>query len=333
MPLTRRKQKRFKLETEITAQIVDQNGNPVGSALYGSLQDISVGGACFTVQNSSRDFIRTLPQKMTTLTFSFEKGTPVTVSGLIVGAKIGLSSSCTINLEFNQQYIDERLNKLIDICQKLKGANGSEALQKESEGEAKESLTKAKIDLASLANLMDELTRVQRELAKDKQSPKALDEAKKSVGEIRGSTQKPAGAQTGAGGEAPPQKPMPSHKKIAALTRAIEKDPRDARLIQKLVDLYISFELYEAAIKTLKAVLKFNPKVAELQYLLGDTYYKAERFQESLAPFNRAIRLNPKLAKAHYFLSIVNELVGKEESAQKHYQTAIALDPDVESGV
>ena len=103
--------------------------------------------------------------------------------------------------------------------------------------------------------------------------------------------------------------------------------------MQKLANLYISYELYEEAIKPFKAAIKLNPKVAELQYLLGNTYYKAQQFQESLAPLSLAVRLNPKFAKAHYNPWMDNELVGKEEAAQMHYQIAIKLDPGIESRV
>ena len=281
MPINRRQYKRIKLEADITAQIIDQKGSPVGSALYGCLQDISVGGACFTIQCSKKAVGLTLLARMTTLTILFEKGLHIKVNGLILGAVFDLLGSYTIHLHFSQQFSKESFKKFIDICQKLKSPGGSEALQK------------------------DELALVQQELAKKKQSPKVLGEVKEQRKSVE----------------------------IIALTRAIKENPRDVKLMQKLANLYISYELYEEAIKPFKAAIKLNPKVAELQYLLGNTYYKAQQFQESLAPLSLAVRLNPKFAKAHYNLCVVNELVGNEEAAQKHFQIAIKLDPDIESKV
>ena len=156
--------------------------------------------------------------------------------------------------------VKERLDKA------LKSAGGSEALQKEleslkkSEGEAKESQTKTEAELASLGNLKDELAKVQQELANEKQSPKALGEAKalrKLVGELRESRNNLAQELVKAGKEAPPppkeetpeppktpeppQKRMPSREEIVALTQAIKKDQRDVKLMQKLANLYISY--------------------------------------------------------------------------------------------
>ena len=172
---------------------------------------------------------------------------------------------------------------------------------------------------------------------KERQSPKVLGEAtalRKLVGGLSESRNKLEQELTKAGKEAPPpQKPIPSREKIVALTQAIKKDPENAKLMQKLANLYISYELYEEAVKPLKFAIKLNPRVADFQYLLGYTYYKAQYFQKSLASLSRAVRLNPKFAKAHYYLWMVNELVGIEEAAQKHYQIAIELDPDIENKI
>jgi len=173
---------------------------------------------------------------------------------------------------------------------------------------------------------------------KERQSPKVLGEVtalRKLVGGLSESRNKLAQELTKADKDAPPpQKPMTSREKIVALIQAIKKEPRDAKLMQKLANLYISNELYEEAINPIRFAIKLNPKIsAKLQYLLGNTYYKAQRFQESLGPLSLAVRLNPKSSKAHYNLWMVNELVGIEEVAQKHYQIAIKLDPDIENKV
>lgn len=118
--LERRQQKRFKLAGKIFAQIIDQNGSQVGSAFYGWLEDISIGGACFYIHCSNKDVGRTLLGKMTTLTIRFEKGPHIKVNGLIVGAKFDLFSSYTIHLRFSRQFSEESFKKLIDICHKPK---------------------------------------------------------------------------------------------------------------------------------------------------------------------------------------------------------------------
>ena len=119
MPLDRRGQRRFKLGIVINAQVIGQNGNPVGSTISGFLQDISIGGARFTTQNLKKDLGKRLLAETTTLTFPFEKDPPISVSGQIVGADIDPSNIYTIRLQFPKQYINENLNKLMDLCQRL----------------------------------------------------------------------------------------------------------------------------------------------------------------------------------------------------------------------
>ena len=133
MPLDRRRHKRIKLEADITAQINDQKGSPVGPELYGRLQGISVSGACFTIQCLKKDVSQILLGKMTTLTILFEKGLHIKVNGHIIEAVFDLLSSHTIHLQFSQQFSKESLKKLIVIYQMVKSPGELEALQKELE--------------------------------------------------------------------------------------------------------------------------------------------------------------------------------------------------------
>ncbi len=145
MPLDRRIHRRFKLEAEITAQIIDQKESPVGSELYGRLQGISSSGASFTIQCSNKDLGLTLPAKMTTLTILFERGLHIEVYGLILRAVFNLLGSYTIHLQFSRQFSKESFKKLIEICQMVKSHGELESLQKELDslvGEPRESKNK-----------------------------------------------------------------------------------------------------------------------------------------------------------------------------------------------
>jgi hypothetical protein len=172
MPLDRRGQRRFKLGTVINAQVIGQNGNPVGSTISGFLQDISIGGARFTAQNLKKDLGKKLLAERTTLTFPFEKDPPISVSGQIVGADFDdSSSSYTIRLQFPNQYIKENLNKLIDICKRLEKPDESKAIQQKLE---QETHANAVVNFSSLGSLMDELSRVRKKLAEE--YPSILDD-------------------------------------------------------------------------------------------------------------------------------------------------------------
>ncbi|MGV7221716.1 MAG: PilZ domain-containing protein [Nitrospinales bacterium] len=503
MPLDRRGQRRFKLNTVVNAQFIGKDENPIGSTISGLLQDISIGGARFTTHHLEKDQSQNLLTEMATLTFPFENNPPISVSGQIVGTDYQESNGHTLRLKFHLGYINENLNKLIDICHRLKNPSESEAIQKKLEGDSQ---INAADNLSSLENLMDELSRMQNKLGNEnppsianggavvsdksngsqttsikiipeeknkidepssssassdptppeeipqvsiepdepqidlinevaevtiepieeqkKDVPKVSEPIKKTVKEsikeelpevqiLEESTSQPqppkpiinieetnppneveietADSEINAEIEleieeelptvqiqseatskpiekkseiksrplSPPDKtsetskgqkstepksepiksnpsasqPLQPRDQIFSLIREIKKDPKNMGLIQKLIDLYISEELFEDAIKALKAVIKVNPREAELQFLLGDTYFKTEEFKKCLTPLNLAIRLNSKHAKAHYIFSMANELAGNEEVGEKHYHIATTLDPDIENKV
>ena len=90
---------------------------------------------------------------------------------------------------------------------------------------------------------------------------------------------------------------------------------------------------YEEAITAYEAIINSDYLSSDIYYNLGNAYYKTQHFQESLPPLSQAIRINPKYAQAHYVLCMVNELVGNEEAAQKHYQIALKLNPKIEESM
>lgn len=118
--LERRQHNRFKVEAEVTSEIIDQKRNPVGSKLNGCLHDISAGGACFSIRGSNKDISRTLLGRMTNLAIRVGRR-PIQVKGLIVGVKFDGFTVYTIHLKFPRQYSEESFKKLIDVCHKLKG--------------------------------------------------------------------------------------------------------------------------------------------------------------------------------------------------------------------
>ncbi|MGV7220746.1 MAG: pentapeptide repeat-containing protein [Nitrospinales bacterium] len=117
------------------------------------------------------------------------------------------------------------------------------------------------------------------------------------------------------------------------LNQAVKRNPRDTKALLQLADAYISKDRFMEAIPTLTNLAKLKPKDPEVHFKLGHTFFQAEKFQESIPPLNLAVRLNPKMAKAHYNLCMVNELVGQEDAASKHYKIALKLDPKIESSM
>ena len=54
-----------------------------------------------------------------------------------------------------------------------------------------------------------------------------------------------------------------------------------------------------------------------------------ESFPEARAAFEAAIKKNPKQADAHYYLGLVFDRMGDKGGAQKEYQTALDLAPEM----
>lgn len=124
-----------------------------------------------------------------------------------------------------------------------------------------------------------------------------------------------------------------NNDEFSDLNQAVQRNLRDTIALLKIAEAYISKDRFLEAIPFLKNLIKLKPNDPEAHFNLGNTFYKADKFQESIPPLNLAVRLNPKMAKAHYNLCMVNELVGQEDAANKHYKIALRLDPKIESSM
>jgi Tfp pilus assembly protein PilF len=62
----------------------------------------------------------------------------------------------------------------------------------------------------------------------------------------------------------------------------------------------------------------------------GTAAVKAGDWTTARASFEEAIKKNPKQADAHYYLGLVMDKTGDRTSAEKHYKTALELQPDLQ---
>ena len=129
----------------------------------------------------------------------------------------------------------------------------------------------------------------------------------------------------------PPPPPPPPKSEMEQLQDIIKKKPKDVAAHVKLAKLHIEKKEVDQAIKLLEIAGKLAPKDDKVFYQIGEIQYKQQHYQEALDAFNKAVRANVKHAEAHYYLCTLNELVGNEDIAQKHYQKAVKLDPDIEN--
>ena len=249
----------------------------------------------------------------------------------------------------------------IKLDEALKNASGSDVLNNtisSLERELEETRKKAKAELDSKSDELDRtrdgLIGIQKELQATQVGNKNSEEInslKKTIAELKNSNDKlsseinkaksntPTTVRKKPAAKAPPKRvdtaPTGSGAppEAASLIQALKNDPKDAKILRKLADVYINHDMFDEALSPLKTAVKLNPRSPELLFQLGNAYYKTQHFQESLPPLSQAIRMKPKYAQAHYVLCMVNELVGNEEAAQKHYQIALKLNPKIEESM
>ena len=90
---------------------------------------------------------------------------------------------------------------------------------------------------------------------------------------------------------------------------------------------------YPNAIIYFKKATKTEPLNLEFQEKLGTTYIAMQYLPQALQTFEFILKENPKRKIAQGNLGYVKALMGKFEEAEKHYDKAIALDPDYEQAL
>ena len=76
---------------------------------------------------------------------------------------------------------------------------------------------------------------------------------------------------------------------------------------------------------------KLRMDAAKVHYNLGNIYFKQAMYDKALAEYKRSVELMPFDANAHYNLAFVSaEYLGDQETALKHYQQYLYLNPHAE---
>jgi CRP-like cAMP-binding protein len=103
---------RHKLNGKISAQLFGDDKKPMGPVASGSLADISMGGAAFSIKSSNGNIGRRLLGRPTALTLQLDKGQQLKFTGHILGAKYNETGSYTTHLKFFKPFAEEQLNKI-----------------------------------------------------------------------------------------------------------------------------------------------------------------------------------------------------------------------------
>lgn len=141
----------------------------------------------------------------------------------------------------------------------------------------------------------------------------------------------PAEMQAGA---APPQQSAPApldESRVATLTAAADRDPKDAATRVQLANLYFDAERFPEAARWYEEALKLDPKNVNASTDLGITYYYMRQTDRALAQFERSLSIDPKHSKTLMNVGIVRAF-GKEdiEGATQAWERLIEVAPDSE---
>ncbi|MBN1210250.1 MAG: protein kinase [Myxococcaceae bacterium] len=114
---------------------------------------------------------------------------------------------------------------------------------------------------------------------------------------------------------------------LAALSKAYERRPRDARIAPRYGRLLSHSGKLDEAAEVLGAWTRDHHD-AEALAELAFVRYRQERVEDAAALLKRALRKAPKLAVAHYYLGAVLFRQGDSAGAERAYREADQLAPD-----
>ena len=101
----------------------------------------------------------------------------------------------------------------------------------------------------------------------------------------------------------------------------------------RIGEAFFKSDDYPNAIVYYKKATKIAPFNLDFHEKLGTTYIAMQYLPQALQTFEFVLKENPKRKIAQCNLGYVNVLLGKYEEAEKHYDAAIALDPDYEQAL
>ena len=120
-------------------------------------------------------------------------------------------------------------------------------------------------------------------------------------------------------------------KAISDYTKAIELNPRDAKLYHIRGQGYIMIGQYDKAIADYTKAIELNPRDAKSYSGRVIAYHKNGQYDKVISDCNRVIELNHKfVAGAYYFRGRAYENKGHYDKAISDYTKAIELNPKLE---
>lgn len=95
--------------------------------------------------------------------------------------------------------------------------------------------------------------------------------------------------------------------------------------------LYAESEQYDLALDDLDTALERGASDDLTLFYRALVLFRRGEWQQAIAGFEQTLRVNPYMADAHFYLSYAFAELGDQENARAHAQTALDLDPPIET--
>jgi tetratricopeptide (TPR) repeat protein len=116
---------------------------------------------------------------------------------------------------------------------------------------------------------------------------------------------------------------------LAYYQAALVKNPRNARLCNKLGIVELQVQRYKEARKHFEKAIKIERTFATAYNNLGSVYYGQRKYGSAIKQYRKAIQLEPAVASFHANLGAAYFAKKDFEAAGMSYSRALELDPEV----
>jgi tetratricopeptide (TPR) repeat protein len=114
---------------------------------------------------------------------------------------------------------------------------------------------------------------------------------------------------------------------IPLYLQALKLDPAHWASRTNLVDALMATRQYLAARALLQELLRERPQVGQIQYQLGKVCFELDEMESAIRHFEQAIALNPDDADSRYWIGAIKQKMGDIGAAQAAYAAAAQIRP------
>ncbi len=118
------------------------------------------------------------------------------------------------------------------------------------------------------------------------------------------------------------------HEQIAALTKRIAQDPKNATLYLKRGELYRVHREWDLALADYRRARVFDPALAAVDLCRGRMLLEADRPEPARLALERFVKRQPAHAEARVTLARILVKLGRRLPAAENFTRAIALSPE-----